>query len=111
MVLINGRMSLRSYGIWKYYPVMIKEMLSGFHLCLTQTDEDAERLTCLGAADAECLGNLKLASSQLLVDEEEFFRVANAFSSRPRWVAASTHPGEEKIVWQAHQILQKKYKK
>ncbi|MBL95669.1 MAG: 3-deoxy-D-manno-octulosonic acid transferase [Magnetovibrio sp.] len=109
IVLMNGRISLRSYDFWKRCPLMIKEILSGFRICFTQTYVDAERLTCLGATKVECLGNLKLASPQLLVDEKEFSRVAEAFSLRPCWLAASTHPGEEEIIWHVHQLLEKKF--
>ncbi|MGE5546918.1 MAG: 3-deoxy-D-manno-octulosonic acid transferase [Solirubrobacterales bacterium] len=101
-VLVQGRMSARSFAGWSRAPGFIRRLLSCFTLCLAQTPEDAERLRKLGAVDVRCLGNLKLSGLPLPCDEEELARLRQAVAARPLWLAASTHPGEEAIAARVH---------
>ena len=102
LVLIQGRISPRSFARWRRLPQLIGRMLAGFDLCLAQSDADAERLRCLGGRDVRCLGNLKYTVPPLPVDPQEQERLTAAIGARPTWLAASTHPGEEEIVAEAH---------
>ncbi|MEE9544700.1 MAG: 3-deoxy-D-manno-octulosonic acid transferase [Rhodospirillales bacterium] len=105
MVLINGRVSPRSFAGWQRWQRLIAGLLSGFALCLGQTEADAERLRRLGAPRAKCLGNLKFAVAPLPADERELAGLAEIFGDRPRWLAASTHAGEEDIAGRVHRRL------
>jgi len=105
LVLVNGRMSPRSYARWQRYPRIIRRLLDGFTLCLAQTETDADRLRTLGASTARCAGNLKFASRPLPADDHELKEVREAIGSRPVWLAASTHAGEEKIAGAVHAAL------
>src|SRR4051794_7493355 len=49
MVLINGRMSQRSFPRWKRAQATISALLSQFEVCLTQSGVDAERYAALGS--------------------------------------------------------------
>ena len=49
LVLVNARMSDRSFRRWQKLPRIIGALLERFALCLAQTEEDAERLASLGA--------------------------------------------------------------
>ncbi|MBY0431120.1 MAG: 3-deoxy-D-manno-octulosonic acid transferase, partial [Rhodospirillales bacterium] len=49
MVLLNGRISSRSFQGWQRFPGLIRKLLGSFSLCLGQSDEDVERLSRLGA--------------------------------------------------------------
>ena len=51
-VLLNGRMSQRSYERWQRFPGLIGPLLGRFALCLAQDDEQAARLVELGAREA-----------------------------------------------------------
>ena len=106
MVLVNGRISARSYKRWMLLPGFARTILNGFKLCLAQTDVDAKRLYSLGAKCVECCGNLKFAAPPLTVDPDKFSQMQNVFNHRPRWLAASTHPGEEEQVWMAHKKIE-----
>jgi len=105
MILINGRISPRSFLGWQRFGGLIKKLLSCFDLCLAQADADAERLLRLGAVSAKYVGNLKFAALPLPVAADELSNLQDAFGDRPRWLAASTHSGEEIIVAMVHQRL------
>ncbi|NQW02222.1 MAG: 3-deoxy-D-manno-octulosonic acid transferase [Rhodospirillales bacterium] len=105
LVLINGRISPKSFRGWCRYPGLIKVLLSGFSLCLGQTDTDADRLKQLGAPVVRCVGNLKFAVKPLPANDGELQNLAAALQGRQSWFAASTHAGEEALLWQTHQNL------
>lgn len=105
MVLLNGRISARSFKGWQRLPGLIRRLLSGFVLCLGQTEEDAARLKALGARATKCLGNLKFAMPPLPANAADVARLADMVGGRPVWIAASTHDGEEAIAAEVHRRL------
>ena len=105
MVLINGRMSKRSYGRWKLMRGVIRRLLGGFALCLAQSERDAGRLGDLGAGDVRVLGNLKSVAPPLPVRQADLEAMRAAVGRRPLWLAASTHAGEETIAAASHRAL------
>lgn len=105
LVLLNGRVSPRSYAGWRRFPGLIRALLGRFSLCLAQTEADAGRLRRLGAVDARTPGNLKFAAAPLPVDGAELARLTDLAAGRPLWLAASTHPGEEAIAAEVHGLL------
>lgn len=104
LALVNARMSDRSLRWWRRAPGLAREVLAPFALVLAQTEADAARFRALGAP-ARCLGNLKYAAPPLPADVAELERLRRLLGTRPAWVAASTHPGEEAAVLQAHRRL------
>ena len=105
LILVNGRISPRSFKGWSRAPKFIAGLLGGFALCLGQTEGDAERLRALGAAGARSVGNLKFAADPLPVDAARLADLRAATAGRPLWLAASTWAGEEDIAWGVHQNL------
>ena len=105
MVLVNGRMSDRSFRRWRRFDGLIHRLLAGFTLCLAQSERDAERLRALGAAAVRGIGNLKSAAPPLPVHEAELEKLRAAVGDRPLWLAASTHDGEEAVVATVHKAL------
>jgi len=105
LVLLNGRISARSFRRWLKMRGFIGRLLSCFVLCLGQTDEDARRLSALGAAKTACLGNLKFAAPALPAEAEALAALQTALGDRPRWLAASTHAGEEALAGRVHKAL------
>ena len=67
-VLVNARMSRRSFGRWRRISVTARRLLGTFSLCLAQTEEQADFLRCLGASPVKYLGNLKFSAATLPVD-------------------------------------------
>jgi 3-deoxy-D-manno-octulosonic-acid transferase len=105
LLLLNGRMSAKSFAGWQKLPGLIGPLLASFDLCLAQDAVQAQRLARLGAASAATVGDLKSAAAPLPVEKSELARMAQAFAGRPLWLAASTHAGEEAIVATAHRAL------
>src|SRR5579864_3674410 len=60
MVLINGRMSHRSFPRWRRVSGTISALLGQFDICLAQSRVDAERFAALGSRNVVTTGNLKL---------------------------------------------------
>lgn len=109
IVLVNARMSRRSFARWRRWPNFARFILSRFALCLAQSEADVERLAALGAPSPACPGNLKFASPPLPADEEELARLRAALGDRPVWIAASTHPGEEELIADTHKRLRQRF--
>jgi 3-deoxy-D-manno-octulosonic-acid transferase len=105
MVLINGRMSHRSFPRWRRLSATIAALLEQFDICLVQSEIDAERFTVLGSRNVITTGNLKLDVQAPPADEARLERLLFVTRGRPVVVAASTHPGEEEILLNAHRTL------
>lgn len=105
VVLVNARMSHRSYERWKKAPRSIRALLKPIHLCLAQSVADSSRLADLGAARVQVAGNLKYDVPALPADPQELSELRALIGSRPVWLAASTHDGEERMAMTQHQIL------
>lgn len=102
LALINGRMSARSFGRWQRVRATAARLLEIFDLCLAQSRADAGRFAALGAREVRSLGNLKHAAPPLPADPGALRELGKAIGTRPVWLAASTHPGEEEQVLDVH---------
>jgi len=109
MIVINGRLSERSFSRWRRVPGVIAALLNRFDLCLTQSAADAERYAKLGAPRVSATGNLKLDLPAPPADDAVLGRLKQIVGKRPVVVAASTHPGEEATVIGAHRRLRAKF--
>src|SRR6516164_9884752 len=109
MIIINGRLSERSFRRWRRVPGAIAALLNQFDLCLAQSATDAERYSKLGAPRVSATGNLKLDVPALPADEAALRRLRDIIGKRPVLIAASTHAGEEAAVIGAHRRLRAKF--
>jgi 3-deoxy-D-manno-octulosonic-acid transferase len=98
LIVINGRLSARSYDRWRYMPGTIEALLQRLDLCLVRTTDDAERFDALGAPRITTTGNLKLDVPPLPVDDAKLAKLTTALAGRPVIAAASTHLGEETAI-------------
>jgi 3-deoxy-D-manno-octulosonic-acid transferase len=101
-MLLNARMSDRSFARWQRAPGLARRILGSFARIQARGDPDADRLRALGALHVEAPGDLKFAAPPLPVDQVELARLTDLLSGRPVWLAASTHPGEEALVADVH---------
>lgn len=105
MIVVNGRMSQRSYQRWRTAPATMATLLGQFEMCLVQSQGDADRFTALGSPHVFNTGNLKFDVPAPPADPQKLDQVRQAVQGRPLVVASSTHPGEEDILLDAHRRL------
>src|ERR1700710_2536438 len=105
MVLINGRMSHRSFPRWRRISGTIEALLGCFEVCLAQSEIDAERFTALGSRNVVTPGNLNLDVQAPPADNAKLERLMAVTRGRPVIGAGSTHPGEEEILAEMHREL------
>lgn len=105
LVLLNARLSARSYRRWMRARKSAARLLACFSLCLAQDQKSAARLSALGAKHVETCGNLKFVADPLPDAPAERTRLEAMMGQRPRLVAASTHEGEELVLAEATRRL------
>ncbi len=108
-VLLNGRMSARSFRRWRRFPGAARRLIRAFDPVMAQSATDAERFRRLGARRVETPGNLKRAAAPLPADPAALAAFGQATSDRPVWLAASTHPGEEAALAEAHRAVRRQF--
>jgi len=111
VALANGRLSERSARGYARFAKLTAPMLAELDLLAVQTTPEAERFRSLGAR-AECVEVTGSIKFDLSIDPELLSRAALLrgqwqAESRPVWIAASTHAGEDEIVLAAHRQLLK----
>ena len=108
-ILLNGRMSQKSFRQWYRVKGWAQEILSTFVLCMTQTEDERTRFVALGAKPVRCLGNLKYAANPLACDELQLLELKQVMAGRLVWVMASSHRGEETLATMVHEKLTEKW--
>ena len=105
MWLLSGRLTPGSYQRWKKWsPKFFQRIMERFSLVFAQTEADAERLKEFHK-NSIFISNLKYLAKPLPTEKPTIDALQKMIGSRPFWVAASTHPGEENILIQAHKII------
>jgi 3-deoxy-D-manno-octulosonic-acid transferase len=105
MLLLNARLSARSHARWRIWGALARPMLGSFALCLAQDEVQGARFRELGARDVASVGDLKSAAKTLPTDKAVLDQLRRQLGARPRWLAASTHEGEEDIAMAVHRRL------
>ena len=108
MILVNGRVSERSFRRWRFLPRAIAALLGRFDLCLAQSNADAQRYRALGAPRISSIGNLKLDVPAPPADPPTLSRLTSIVLTRSVIAAASTHASEENEIIAAHRRLRAK---
>jgi 3-deoxy-D-manno-octulosonic-acid transferase len=105
MIVVNGRMSQRSFQRWRTAPATMATLLARFEMCLAQSPGDADRFSALGSPHVFNTGNLKFDVPAPPADPQKLTQLQQAVQGRPLVLASSTHPGEEDMVLDAHRRL------
>jgi 3-deoxy-D-manno-octulosonic-acid transferase len=109
LILVNGRVSERSFKRWQFLPRAIAALLGRFDLCLAQSNADAQRYGALGAQQIRSIGNLKLDVPAPPADPPTLSKLSGIVLTRNVVAAASTHASEENEIIAAHRRLREKY--
>ena len=104
-VMVNGRISPRSFKRWRRFSAAAKHLLGKYALLTAQDEMSATRLQQLGLKNVFTPGNLKLDAPPLSADASHLAELQEATTGRPIWLAASTHPGEEEQILDAHHMI------
>jgi 3-deoxy-D-manno-octulosonic-acid transferase len=105
MLLLNARMSMRSARRWRrYLPWAARRLVTLFAAAQAQDRATGAALVRLGLPTGRLAvtGTLKEDTPPLPCREPDRARFTRLLADRPIWVAASTHPGEEEMVADAH---------
>lgn len=109
LLLANARMSETSYKKWQKYNFAISNIVNKFKIILCQSEKDHKKYTKLGANNSNIAGNLKYSASMLPVPPHKLRVLKTQCKDRKVFLAASTHPGDEKFAIDIHRRLKEKY--
>ena len=108
LLLINARITKKSFNRWKFFINFAKKIFEKFDLCMVSNNESENYLKILGAKNIKNYGNLKFSSIKndiKRLDSDFLSKIKN----RKVWCAASTHPTEELICAKSHLEIKKIY--
>lgn len=101
-ILINGRISDRSFGRYRFVRRFLEPTLRRINLYCMQSDIDAGRIMSLGAAAGRVriTGNMKFDSAVMrdMSPAEDMRAIVGLKAQEQLFVAGSTHEGEEVII-------------
>ena len=109
LVLINGRITKKTFKRWKIFSNFAKKIFSNFDLCIPSSEESKNNLEMLGVKKISYKGNLKFT---VKIEKEDFIQPLNVkiLDTLKVWCAASTHNEEEIIAIKTHLEIKKKFK-
>jgi len=110
VLLVNGRISDRSYPRYRRARWLFRPILEQFSAFCMQTVQDAERIRGMGAPPerVEVTRNLKFDMQTTLPDPTAAASLRQSLGLPERasiWVAGSTHAGEEEVVLDVYRQL------
>jgi len=100
MILVNARLSDKSYKRWKSNKWFFKLIIDNFKKVIVQSKADLSKYQRLGCSNPINLGNLKFANKELEVDQQTFLSLKKLFGDKKIFVAASTHKEDEDVTLQ-----------
>ena len=114
VMMVNGRISEKSVKTYRYLYGILEDMLGSVSRFCMQSTIDAEYISHLGADKRKILvtGNTKFDQTYAEVTPEDLARYKEELGikdSFPVIVAGSTHPTEEKALFEAFQEVRKVY--
>lgn len=100
VILINGRISDRSYKRYSFFRFLIKKILKNIDLCLVQTEQEKEKLEKIGVDSprVRVVGNLKAEIELPPCTEKEILTLKkdlNIKEQKKVIIAGSIRKGEE----------------
>lgn len=112
-VLVNGRLSSRSFGRYRLIRPFTSQMLSAVSYCLMQSSRDVERIIALGAPPSRVQrsGNMKFDQppAEQMRAAETLPRALILAEGEELIVAGSTHAGEEEALLSCYKALRQEF--
>lgn len=109
--LVNARLSAKSAAGYQRIASLSRAMLQQLTFIATHGHADAERFLALGADPKKLIvtGSIKFDLELPASLPAKIAELKASLGSRPSWVAASTHEGEEEIILAAHQKIREQH--
>ena len=110
IVLVNGRISDRSFPRYKFIRPLLRPVLQNFSSFCMQSETDAQRISYLGAPSGRVSvpGNLKFDMQVVTPEPARITALKEKFRLPEEtmiWVAGSTRSGEHEILIEAYRQL------
>jgi 3-deoxy-D-manno-octulosonic-acid transferase len=105
LLLLNARMSEKSFKKWLKLDFFIKPLLNKFHNIYAMSMNDANRFALLSGKDINYIGNLKytnLSNYNANIDINLYNKLNAHFANHQIFLALSTHNQEEDIIIRTH---------
>ena len=109
LLLINARITKKSFDRWKLIISFAKKIFEKFDLCVASNKESENFLKILGAKNIKNYGNLKFSNIKTNLNKELNPDFLNKIKNRKIWCAASTHPTEEILCAKSHIKIKESY--
>jgi len=110
LLLINARITKKSFDRWKLIIGFAKKIFGKFDLCIVSNKESESFLKILGAKNIKNYGNLKFSKIKTELNNKLDSDFLNKIQNRKIWCGASTHPTEEILCAKSHLKIKEKYK-
>ena len=110
LLLINARITKKSFDRWKLIISFAKQIFEKFDLCIASNKESEGFLKILGAKNIKNYGNLKFSKIKTELNNKLDSDFLNKIENRKIWCGASTHPTEEILCAKSHLKIKEKYK-
>ena len=110
LLLINGRISKKTFLKWNFFKNFAKKVFGKFDLCIASNTESENYLRMLGTKNIKNFGNLKFTKTKSNSDNFSDKDLEERLKNRKIWCAASTHSTEELFCAKTHLELKKNYK-
>ena len=109
LLLINARITDKSFKRWKLILNFAKKIFEKFDLCIVSNKESENFLKILGAKNIKNYGNLKFSQIKTNLNNKLDNSILEKIKNRKIWCAASTHPTEEILCAKSHLKIKKIY--
>ncbi len=109
LLLINARITKKSFKRWKLIISFAKKIFEKFDLCIASNKESENFLKILGAKNIKNYGNLKFSNIKNDLNKKLDSDFFNKIKNRKIWCAASTHPTEEMLCAMSHLKIKESY--
>ena len=109
LLLINARITKKSFAKWKLVINFAKKIFEKFDLCIVSNTESENFLKILGAKNIKNYGNLKFSNIKTDLNKKLDSTFLNKIKNKKIWCAASTHATEEMLCAVSHLKIKENY--
>lgn len=114
IILVNGRISDRAFRKYRFARPLVKGILEKIDIFCVRSEQDRKRFVFLGAPceKVKTVGNMKYCSIKGTEGNKDAAVMRNAFGIKDNalvFTAGSTHKGEEEIILEVFDRLNKEF--